>query len=88
VKRAVLAPPTGTVRHVVIDMEAVTDVDFTGAENFESLVTWLEARGTALGFSRVRPDARARLAELRLLRDHPVFDTNRAAIAALADPPA
>jgi len=71
----------------VIDMEAVTDVDVTGAESFAVLTTWLDARGIALGFSRVRPDARARLVELGLLGDHPVFDTNRAAIAALAVQP-
>lgn len=85
VKRAVLAAPEGSVRHVVVDMEAVTDVDVTGAESFEALATWLAARGIALGFSRVRADARSRLERLGLLGDNPVFDTNRAAIAALAD---
>lgn len=87
VKRAVTAAPQASVDHLVIDMEAVTDVDVTGAESFAALQTWLEARGIALGFSRVRPDARARLIELGLLVDHPVFDTNRAAIAALAAHP-
>jgi MFS superfamily sulfate permease-like transporter len=85
VKGAVKAAPGASVRHLVVDMEAVTDIDVTGAESFEALVAWLSARGVALGFSRVRPDALARLAELGLLRDHPVFDTNRAAITALAD---
>ncbi|MDQ0893898.1 SulP family inorganic anion transporter [Agromyces ramosus] len=85
VKRAVLAAPEGSVRHVVVDMEAVTDVDVTGAESFEALASWLTARGIALGFSRVRVDARSRLEQLGLLGESPVFDTNRAAIAALAD---
>ena len=71
------------VRHLVVDMEAVTDVDVTGAEAFESLRTWLDEQGVALAFSRVRPDARARLERLGLLRDEPTFDTNRAATAAL-----
>jgi MFS superfamily sulfate permease-like transporter len=83
VKRSVTAAPAASVQHVVIDMEAVTDVDVTGAEAFESLVTWLDARGITLGFSRVRPDARARLVDLGLLGDHAVYDTNRAAIGAL-----
>ena len=65
-------------------MEAVTDVDVTGAESFAALEDWLTARGIELGFSRVRPDALARLTQLGLLGDHAVFDTNRAAIAALA----
>ena len=74
------------MRHVVIDMEAVTDVDVTGAESFEALQAWLTARGVSLGFARVRDDARARLEALGLLGEHPIFDTNRAAIAALAEP--
>lgn len=86
VKRAVLAVPEASVHHLVVDMEAVTDVDVTGAENFQSLQAWLETRGIALGFSRVRTGARTRLVDLGLLVDHPVFETNRAAIAALADP--
>ncbi|MGW9631826.1 SulP family inorganic anion transporter [Agromyces sp. NPDC055520] len=85
VKKAVKAVPEGSVRHFVIDMEAVTDVDVTGAEGFTALAEWLDARGIELGFSRVRPDARARLTHLGLLGDRRIFDTNRAAIAALSD---
>ncbi|KQZ11535.1 sulfate permease [Agromyces sp. Root1464] len=87
VKKAVKAVPEGTVRHVVIDMEAVTDVDVTGAESFTALVAWLDARGIELGFSRVRSDARDRLTDLGLLGERRIFDTNRAAIAALASTP-
>ncbi|RXZ49516.1 SulP family inorganic anion transporter [Agromyces fucosus] len=87
VKKAVKAVPEGTVRHVVIDMEAVTDVDVTGAESFSALVAWLDARGIELGFSRVRSDARDRLTDLGLLGERRIFDTNRAAIAALASTP-
>jgi sulfate permease, SulP family len=87
VKRAVKAAPEASVRHLIVDMEAVTDVDITGAEAFEALERWLVAHDIELGFSRVRPDARARLEALELLDDHPVFDTNRAAIAALAAHP-
>ena len=46
------------------------------------------SRGSRLGtwrFSRLRVDARRRLEDLGLLGDHPTFDTNRAAIAELAD---
>jgi high affinity sulfate transporter 1 len=85
VKRAVQSAPEASVHHVVVDMEAVTDVDVTGAESFEALLGWLTARGVALGFSRVRVDARARLEQLGLLDDRRVFETNRAAIAELAE---
>ncbi|WP_159602028.1 SulP family inorganic anion transporter [Agromyces humi] len=87
VKRAVTAAPAASVHHLVVDMEAVTDVDVTGAESFEALQGWLAERGIVLAFSRVRPDARARLVHLGLLGDHEVYDTNRAALAALAARP-
>lgn len=73
----------GPVRHLVIDMEAVTDVDVTGAESFEALLNWLERERIDLSFSRVRPDARARLEHLGLLGDRRSYDTNREAISAL-----
>ncbi|SFR88396.1 high affinity sulphate transporter 1 [Agromyces sp. CF514] len=74
----------GPVRELVIDMEAVTDIDVTGAEEFEALKAWLASGGVRLSFSRMRDPARRRLVQLGLLGDERVFDTNRAAIAALA----
>jgi high affinity sulfate transporter 1 len=91
VKRAVEraeAAGNGPVRHLVVDMEAVTDVDVTGAESFEALLDWLHGKHIDLSFSRVRPDARARLEKLGLLGDRPSYETNRAALAALAGNPA
>ncbi|RZU66695.1 high affinity sulfate transporter 1 [Microterricola gilva] len=84
VKRAVrqardTTPPT----HVVIDMEAVTDVDVTAAESFVELRTWLTGRGITLSFSRTRLPLLNRLTQLDLIGDSTVFETNRAAIAAL-----
>jgi SulP family sulfate permease len=84
VKRAVTGADE-RVRHVVIDMEAVTDIDVTGAEAFESVEHWLHENGVTLSFSRVRPPTRARLEELGLLSGQAFFATNRAAVAALAD---
>ncbi|MCM3657556.1 SulP family inorganic anion transporter [Agromyces mediolanus] len=87
VKRAVEraeAAGNGPVRHLVVDMEAVTDVDVTGAESFEALLAWLERAHIDLSFSRVRPDAKARLEHLGLLGDRASYETNRAALAALA----
>ncbi|SDS71349.1 SulP family inorganic anion transporter [Microterricola viridarii] len=82
VQRAVRAAPD--VRHLVVDMEAVTDIDVTGAESFAALKGWLDAQHVELGFSRVRSDARARLVELGILGEERVFPTNRAALEALA----
>ncbi|MFK4836091.1 SulP family inorganic anion transporter [Microbacterium sp. ZW T2_14] len=84
VKRAV-AGADEPVRHVVIDMEAVSDIDVTGAEAFQSLEQWLDDHDVTLAFSRVRPPTRARLEELGLVSGQAFFTTNRAAVARLAD---
>ncbi|WP_348787014.1 SulP family inorganic anion transporter [Leifsonia sp. NPDC080035] len=70
-------------RHVVLDMEAVTDVDVTGAESWEAVQASLSGRGTDLALSRVRPGIRDRLEHLGLLHGVRFFDTNREAIMAL-----
>ncbi|MDY0910175.1 SulP family inorganic anion transporter [Microbacterium sp. CFBP9034] len=86
VKRAVSSATGEPVRHVVLDMEAVTDIDVTGAEAFESLEEWLRGRDVDLAFARLRPPVRDRLTQLGLFADQPVYETNRAALAALAPP--
>ena len=86
VKRAVTAAPPGGVHSLVVDMEAVTDVDVTGAEAFAALKTWLREQHIALSFSRVRSGARERLVTFGLLEGEPVFPTNRAAVEALTPP--
>lgn len=82
-KDAVTAAGDGVVKHLVIDMEAVTDIDVTGAESFSALKTWLADQSITLGFSRVRPKTRQRLAQLDLLDDEKIYVTNRAAIVDL-----
>ncbi|WP_234354018.1 STAS domain-containing protein [Gordonia iterans] len=86
VKSAITSAEPGSVRHLVVDMEAVTDVDVTGAESFEALQNWLADQSVTLGFSRVRPETLDRLAQLGLLGDQTVYPTNRAALAALSPP--
>ncbi len=86
VKRAVTAAGEREVRAVVIDMEAVTDTDVTAAEAFEGLTGWLADREVLLAFSRLRPESQDRLARLGILDGQRVFATNRAAVAALAEP--
>ncbi|MFE6734622.1 SulP family inorganic anion transporter [Microbacterium sp. NPDC057650] len=73
------------VHDVVIDMEAVTDVDVTGSESFESVREWLEQQSIGLSFSRVRSGAKARLARFGVVEDgDTVYRTNREAVTALA----
>ncbi len=68
---------------LVIDMEAVTDVDVTGAESFDALQRWLDKEHVALAFSRMRPQADRRLRTLGLLDAQPIYPTNRAALSTL-----
>lgn len=83
VKKAV-TEASDPVHHVVVDLEAVSDVDVTGAEAFESLEAWLKTQGVSLAFSRARPRTRARLQRLGLVSDQTFYATNRAAVVALA----
>lgn len=84
VKKAVRAVPEGSVQNLVVDMEAVSDIDVTAAEAFAALREWLDEQHIVLSFSRVRMPALNRLKQLELLGDAQTFATNRAAIAALA----
>ena len=77
------AVATTGARQVVLDMEAVTDVDVTGAEAWESMRAFLSARDVGLALSRVRPGILERLHRLGLDAELTVFETNRAAITAL-----
>lgn len=80
VKRAV----TDDVRNVVLDLEAVTDIDVTGAESFLALKTWLAARRVTLSFSRPREEILKRMRTLELLDNEQLYPTNRDAIAVLS----
>lgn len=82
-KRAIESAGTGHVQHLVVDMEAVTDVDVTGAEAFASFKRWLADHSVSLSFSRVRPTTLRRLTHLEVLTTETVYPTNRAAIAEL-----
>lgn len=85
VKTAVTAAGgPGSVQHVVMDMEAVTDVDVTASESFAGVREWLSENHVKLAFSRVRSGAKQRLSRFGVLGDEPLFRTNRAAVSALA----
>ncbi|MBW8870634.1 MAG: SulP family inorganic anion transporter, partial [Leifsonia sp.] len=70
--------------HVVLDLEAVTDVDVTGADSWRAVQTYVHSQSADLSLTRVRPGIRDRLAHFGLLDRVRIFDTNRAAIAALS----
>jgi MFS superfamily sulfate permease-like transporter len=70
----------------ILDMEGVTDVDVTGAEALAKEQQWLQGQGIIFAYSRVRPQLLANLDRMHLLQGHNVFETNRAAVAALRSP--
>lgn len=69
--------------HLVLDMEAVTDIDVTGAEAWEGLQEFLGRRGADLSLTRVRPGIRDRIEHLGLATGIRYFETNREALAVL-----
>ncbi len=76
----------GRIRTVVLDAEAITDVDVTGAAALRRAMDALAARGIGFSLSRLRPELRARLARFGLL-DEGVgeFATTREAVQVLRE---
>jgi high affinity sulfate transporter 1 len=72
------------LRHLVLDCEAITDIDVTGAKAFRETAAWLRDERVELHFSRVRPDLAAVLHDFGLGAGVEVFGTNRQALEALA----
>ncbi|WP_062070247.1 SulP family inorganic anion transporter [Demequina sediminicola] len=83
VKKSIHAAGVENVDYLVVDMEAVTDIDVTGAESFEALQRWLVEQDIVMSFSRVRDDAIDRLDRMGLIDDYAIYPTNREAIADL-----
>jgi MFS superfamily sulfate permease-like transporter len=83
IQRAVTATGFDQVQHLVLDCEAVTDLDVTGSESLRATFAWLDAHQVQVSFSRLRPDLQRRLKGFQLLTGT-VYRTNRAAIAALS----
>ncbi|GAA1061963.1 SulP family inorganic anion transporter [Agromyces bracchium] len=72
------------VRHLVLDCEAITDLDVTGAESLRGVQRWLGEHDVTLAYSRVHPYVRRLLDGFGLLDGVAVYDTNRAAVAGVA----
>lgn len=67
-------------RAIVLDLEAVTDIDVTGSESFAAVSKKLRDRDIRLAITRVRTDLTERLDHFGLLEGVIVYATNRDAL--------
>jgi high affinity sulfate transporter 1 len=87
VRDAVLAAKPQGARHLVLDFEAVNDIDVTAAGRMAETFAWVREQGVEVSFSRVRTAQRALLEHYGLLGEAKIFDGNRAAVEALRTGP-
>ncbi len=83
VRKAVSADRTPRLRYVVLDCEAMTDIDVTAAGTFRDLRDWIALQDVALRYSRVRPDFVPILKSVDPQCEQRTFGTNRLALEAL-----
>lgn len=81
--RRLVAEAPNPVKALVIDLEAATDIDVTGAESLERSLEWLHQQGIATAYTRLRPELRQLLEHFGLTAHTSEFATNREAVAAL-----
>ena len=86
VRKAVRAAGSDQVHHFVLDLEAVSDLDVTGAESVASTLAWLREQGITVAYSRVRPDMEGQLRHFDLIGDAVLYSSNRLAVHALGGP--
>ena len=84
VRKAVTGGKALGLTDLVLDCEAITDIDVTGAKTFREVTAWLAEQKVTLHLSRVRPDLLAVLQRFDLRGDLEIHGTNRQALAALA----
>jgi len=84
VRKAVEGGKPLGLTHLVLDCEAITDIDVTGAKAFREVVEWLGEQHVTLHLSRVRPDLLKVLHRFDLRSDLKIHGTNRQALQALA----
>jgi MFS superfamily sulfate permease-like transporter len=85
VEKLVTHSPT-PVRCFVLDAEAISDIDTTGAEVLHQVLTLLANRGVAFALARANPQLPALLKRydlLELIGENRLYPTNRHAVAAL-----
>lgn len=79
------AMPMG-LRHVVLDCEAITDIDFTAQKTLNNVIQWAERQGISFHFSRAHSGFEQLLAQRGFLASATCFPTNRAAVESLVVP--
>lgn len=77
-----LGRPHG-IKHIVLDCEAITDVDVTAAGVIDDTITWVRSQDVTFDFSRVRADLKAQLEHFGVMKNARIFDSNRMAVNAL-----
>ena len=87
VQDAVTAAKPQGLKHLVLDFEAITDIDVTAAGRIAEAIDWVVEQDVDVSFSRTRSAVRERLEHFKLLRDSTVFETNWAAVETLSDRP-
>jgi SulP family sulfate permease len=83
VKDAVTAAQPQGGRHLVLDLEAVTDIDVTAAARMAETLEWVRAQGVEVSYSRVRSGVRQLLDHFDLVGDTEIFDSNHTAVEKL-----
>ncbi|HEY4269174.1 MAG TPA: SulP family inorganic anion transporter [Galbitalea sp.] len=83
IRKAVKSGVPLGLRSLVLDCEAITDIDVTGAKIFAETLDWLKTRDIGLFYSRVRPDLAAAIDVIDPQAGQRTFGTNRQAIAEL-----
>ncbi len=73
---------SSTLRWLVLDCEAITDIDVTGSQALDESMRSCHDRGVTVVVSRLRQDLATTLAHYRLLQRVEVYDSNEAAVAA------
>jgi high affinity sulfate transporter 1 len=76
---------TTPVKWLVLDVEAMVDIDTSGAEVLHQVLSWLAERGVTVAISRTNEPTAALLAQYQLLDligEKRLYPTNRHAIAA------
>jgi high affinity sulfate transporter 1 len=80
VKDAVAAAKPQGARHLVLDLEAVNDIDVTAAARIAETLDWVRAEGLDVSYSRVRSVVRERLDHFELVGDTEIFESNHTAV--------
>jgi high affinity sulfate transporter 1 len=84
VHRAVELGVAQGLKHLVLDCEAITDVDVTAAKAIGEAAAWVRSRGVSFDYSRVRGELRSVLDRFDLVGEARIFETNRAAESELS----